>query len=49
MLLGDWRQNSLPVEEQLELDFKYIEDRSVLTDLKIIFKIVAIVFKNDNY
>lgn len=42
-------KNSLPVEEQLELDFKYIEDRSVLTDLKIIFKTVAIVFKNDNY
>lgn len=42
-------KNSLSVEEQLELDFKYIEERSVLTDLKIILKTVAVVFKNDNY
>lgn len=41
-------KNSLTVEEQLELDFKYIEDRSVATDLKIIFKTFAIVLRNDN-
>lgn len=42
-------KNSISLDEQMELDFKYIEERSVLTDLKIIFKTIKSVFKNDNY
>lgn len=42
-------KNSLSVEEQMELDFKYIEDRSFLTDLKIVFRTIGAVFKSDNY
>lgn len=42
-------KNSLPLEDQMELDFKYIEERSVITDLKIIFKTITAVFKSDNY
>lgn len=42
-------KNSLSVEEQMELDFKYIEERSFLTDLKIVFRTIGAVFKSDNY
>lgn len=35
-------------EEQLELDYKYIRERSVLTDLSLIFKTVMVVFKGKN-
>ena len=40
---------NMSAEEQLELDYKYIKERSLLTDLKIIFKTFGVVFgkKND--
>ena len=41
-------KNSLTTEEQIALDIKYIEERSCLVDLKIIFKTFAVIFKNDN-
>lgn len=41
-------KNSLTVDQQLELDLKYIRERSCWVDLKIIFKTIAVVFKNDN-
>ncbi len=36
-------------EEQLELDYKYIRERSAATDIKIIFKTIGVVFKHNNY
>lgn len=39
----------MPIEEQLELDYKYIRERSFLTDIKIIFKTVIVVFKGKNW
>lgn len=39
----------MPIEEQLELDYKYIRERSFLTDIKIIFKTIAVVFKGKNW
>lgn len=39
----------MPIEEQLELDYKYIRERSFLTDIKIIFKTVGVVFGKKNY
>ncbi|MBQ9375956.1 MAG: sugar transferase [Ruminococcus sp.] len=42
-------KNSISLDEQMELDFKYIEERSVVTDLKIIGKTIKSVFKSDNY
>lgn len=38
----------MSTEEQLELDYKYIRERSVLTDLSLIFKTVMVVFKGKN-
>ena len=35
-------------EEQLELDYRYIKERSVRTDLKIIFATVKSIFKGGN-
>lgn len=35
-------------EEQLELDYKYIRERSFSTDLKIIFMTIAVVFGKKN-
>ena len=35
-------------EEQLELDYRYIRERGILTDLKIIFKTVGVVFSHKN-
>ena len=35
-------------EEQLELDYKYIKERSVITDLKLIGLTIAAVFKKKN-
>lgn len=35
-------------EEQLELDYKYIRERSAATDIKIIFKTIGIVFGHKN-
>ena len=39
-------KNSISLEEQMELDFRYIEERSVLTDLNIIGKTIKAVFKS---
>lgn len=33
----------------IEKDFEYIKNRSIITDLKIIFKTVAVVFTHKNY
>ncbi|SEL03289.1 sugar transferase [Ruminococcus albus] len=41
-------KNSLTKEEQIELDRKYIQDRSVLVDIGIIIKTVLFVFKIGN-
>ncbi|ADU20956.1 sugar transferase [Ruminococcus albus] len=41
-------KNSLTTEEQIELDRKYIKDRSVFVDLKIIIKTALFVFKSSN-
>ncbi len=44
---GLWQvtaRNSVGFEEMLELDLKYIEERSILFDFKIIFKTVGVLF-----
>ena len=33
----------------IELDMKYIRERSFLTDIKIIFRTIGVVFKHNNY
>ena len=38
----------MPQDEQLELDYKYIRERSVKTDLEIIFKTIMSVVKGTN-
>lgn len=38
----------MSIEEQLELDYKYIRERSFKTDLKIFFMTAAVVFKGKN-
>lgn len=38
------KRNSLSFEEWLELDMRYIDERSLLTDIKILFKTVGAVF-----
>lgn len=38
----------MSTEEQLELDYKYIRERSVSTDLSLIFKTIMVVFKGKN-
>lgn len=35
-------------DEQLELDYRYIRERSFATDIKLIFKTVAVVFTGKN-
>ena len=42
-------KNDLSLEEQIELDHKYIKDRSVITDVKIIVKTVLHVITGENY
>lgn len=37
-------RNEMPIDEQLELDYKYISERSFLTDFKIILKTFGVVF-----
>ena len=39
-------RNDIPFDEWMVLDRKYIEDRSFLVDLKLIFKTIAAVFKD---
>lgn len=41
-------KNSLTIEEQIELDRKYIKDRSVFVDIVIIIKTILFVFKIGN-
>ena len=41
-------KNSLTMEEQIALDIKYIEERSLLVDLKIIIKTFTVLFKKEN-
>ena len=36
-------------EDQLELDYKYIRERGVWTDLKLIWKTIKLIFKGGNY
>ncbi len=38
----------MSIEDQLELDYKYIRERSITTDLKIIFLTIKHVFKAEN-
>lgn len=38
------KRNSLPFDEWLALDMKYISERSLMTDLKILFKTVGAIF-----
>ncbi|MBR6969051.1 MAG: sugar transferase [Ruminococcus sp.] len=42
-------KNDLPKEEQIALDHKYIKERSVITDVKIIVKTVLHVITGENY
>lgn len=39
------KRNSLNFDDWLRLDIKYISERSVLTDLKILFKTVGTIFR----
>ncbi|MCR5122831.1 MAG: sugar transferase [Ruminococcus sp.] len=41
-------KNSLSKEEQIELDRKYIRERSIAVDIKIIIKTILFVFKSGN-
>lgn len=41
-------KNSLSEEEQIELDRKYIRERSMWTDIKIVFKTIFVVFHKGN-
>ena len=49
---GLWQvsgRNRLPFEEMVRLDLFYIENWSVLFDLKIIFRTMVVVFRGDGY
>lgn len=50
-LTGLWQvsgRNSLSFEEMVELDLKYINNRSFSNDIKIMFKTIVVVIKSDN-
>lgn len=38
----------MPIEEQMKLDLKYIHERSMLTDLKLIYKTLGVVIHGKN-
>ena len=40
--------NDMPIEEQISLDYKYINRRSFITDLDIIFKTIKLIFSFGN-
>ena len=40
--------SKMSTEEQLELDYRYIRERSFATDIKLIFKTVVVVFTGKN-
>lgn len=42
-------KNDLPLAEQIALDRKYIQERSVKTDIKIVFKTILHVLSGKNY
>lgn len=42
-------RDSMPINEQLELDYKYIRERSFRTDFKIILKTIALIFNMGNH
>lgn len=51
-LTGLWQvsgRNRLPFEEMVKLDLFYIENWSILFDLKIILRTVLVVFRGDGY
>jgi exopolysaccharide biosynthesis polyprenyl glycosylphosphotransferase len=51
-LTGLWQvsgRNRLPFEEMVKLDLFYIENWSVLSDLKIIMRTLLVVFRGDGY
>ncbi len=39
---------NMSYEEQLELDYKYIRERSIKTDVKLIWKTIMMIFKGEN-
>lgn len=41
-------RNNIPFKEWMELDIKYVRDRSYLLDLKLIFKTFFVLFGDDN-
>ena len=41
-------KNNLSVEEQIELDLKYVKERSFFVDLKIILKTFVVILKKEN-
>ncbi len=38
----------MPIDEQMSLDLKYIHERSMLTDFKLIFKTLGVVIRGKN-
>ena len=51
-LSGYWQitdTTQMTKEEQLELDYKYIRERSFKTDISIIIKTVMVVIRHKNY
>jgi len=38
----------MPQDEQLELDYKYIENRSIMLDIKLIFATIKMIFGGEN-
>lgn len=41
-------KNNLSLSEQIELDSRYIRERSIIVDIKIIVKTVILIFKREN-
>ncbi|MGE5627292.1 MAG: sugar transferase [Solirubrobacterales bacterium] len=41
-------RNTIDFEEWMQLDIKYIQDRSILLDIKLIFKTVSVLFGDDD-
>ncbi len=40
--------NKIDYEEWMKLDVKYIEERNIFIDIKLIFKTIVVLFKNTN-
>ena len=41
-------RNNIPFKEWMELDIKYVRERSYFLDLKLIFKTIFVLFGDDN-